>query len=316
MLASLFALPAIAQQTTIRTTVPLVTVPVSVADRHGRPIDGLTASDFVLMDDGKVRPVRVDVADFGLAPVALVTVIQTSDISLSALAKIRKVGAMIPEAVVGANGEAAVITFDDHVRLVQDFTTSADAISDTFRALKPADNMGGRMIDAVDDALNLLAKRPGPRRANILIIGETRDRGSEEKLDDLIPKIQRTGVTIYSLTYSAYLTPFTIKADEYQPPPDGGLLEGVIEVARLAKRNTLEALTNVTGGRGYRFETKSKLENDLIHLGTELHSRYLISFTPDLDQAPRFHHLEVEVKNDPDAVVRARPGYWSALSLN
>ncbi|MGI9074850.1 MAG: hypothetical protein ACR2JB_26830 [Bryobacteraceae bacterium] len=59
-------------------------------------------------------------------------------------------------------------------------------------------------------------------------------------------------------------------------------------------------------------EIKSKLENDLIRLGTEIHCQYLISFTPDLEQAPRFHHLEVQIKNHPGAVTRAQPGYWAA----
>ena len=299
------------QQPTIRTTVPLVTVPVSVADRNGVVYD-LHASDFLLLDDGKPRPVRVDTVDSGLAPVALVTLIQTSDITLSALAKIRKVGVMIPEAVVGANGEAAVLTFDDHIKVAQDFTNDADAISQAFRDLKPADNTGGRMIDAVDKALDMLANRPGSRRANILIIGENKDRGSEEKLADLIPKIQRTGVTIYSLSYSAYLTPFTTKSEDYQPS-GGGLLQAISEVARLAKENTVKALTDVTGGQRFRFETKSKLENDLIRLGSEIHNRYLLSFTPDLEQTPRFHHLQLEVKNHPDALIRARPGYWAPV---
>jgi VWFA-related protein len=299
------------QHPTIRTTVPLVTVPVSVADRHGRAIYGLNGSDFVVLDDGKPRPVRVDTVDSGLAPIALVTLIQTSDISLSALAKIRKLGAMIPQAVVGANGEAAVVSFDDHVKVVQDFTTDADAISSAFHDLRRSDSMAGRMIDAVDEALNLLAKRPGSRRANILIIAESRDRGSEEKLADLIPKIQRTGATVYSFTYSAYLTPFTIKPEEYEPS-GGGLLQGITEVARLAKQNTVAALTEVSGGRRFRFEIKSGLENDLIRLGTEIHSRYLISFTPNVETAPRFHKLQVEISNHPDAVVRAQPGYWGA----
>jgi VWFA-related protein len=156
------------QQPTIRTTVPLVTVPVSVADRHGFIYD-LHSSDFLLLDDGKPRPVRVDTVDSGLAPIALVTLIQTSDITLSALAKVRKVGVLIPEAVVGANGEAAVVTFDGHIEVAQDFTTDADAISQAFCDLKPADNMGGRMIDAVDKALDMLANRPGSRRANIVV---------------------------------------------------------------------------------------------------------------------------------------------------
>ena len=76
-----------AQQPTIRTTVPLVTLPVSVTDRHGGALT-LESSDFLLTDDGNPRAVRVDTVDAGLAPLALVTLIQTSDISLSALAKI------------------------------------------------------------------------------------------------------------------------------------------------------------------------------------------------------------------------------------
>jgi VWFA-related protein len=313
LLTALLASYLPAQERPIRTTVPLVVLPASVTDRHGRFIDGLNGSEFLLLDNGEPRQVRVDAVDSGLAPIALVTAIQTSDISLSALEKIRKIGAMIPEAVVGANGEAAILTFDDHVKVVQQFTTDADAISNVFRDLKPADNRGGRMIDAVEEALKLLANRPGARRANILIIGESRDRGSEEKLSDLLAEIQRTGVTVYSLTYSAYLTPFTTKAGDYTPPDGGGLLTAITETSRLAKRNTAEALTNVTGGRQLKFETKSKLENDLIRLGSEIHCRYFISFTPDLTQTPNFHHLEVRIKDRPDAVIRTRPGYWAGL---
>ena len=302
---------ATAQDTTIRTNVPLVVLSTSAADKHGHTVSGLQASDFLLLDEGKPRPVRVDTVDSGLAPIALVTLIQTTASSLSALAKIKKVGAMIPEAVVGANGEAAVVTFDDEVKLLQDFTTDPDSIAKAFRELKPQDSDGGRMIDAVDDALRLLAHRPGARRANILIIGENKDRGSKEKLADLIPKLQASGATVYSLTYSAYLTPFTTKPEDYQPT---GGSPSYIEAARLFKQNTAAALTDVTGGQRLGFETKSKLENDLIKLGSDIHSRYLLSFTPSSEPNSRFHRLQVSVKNHPEAVIRTRPGYWSVTN--
>ena len=308
-LAALLALSLTANaQDPIRTTVPLVVLSASVTDKNGHTISGLEASDFVLFDDGKPRPVHVDTVDSGLAPIALVTLIQTTAISGSALAKIKKVGAMIPEAVVGANGEAAVITFDDEVKLVQDFTTDPDAIAKTFSALQPQDAGSGRIIDAVDEALQLLAKRPGPRLANILVIGESKDRGSKEKLSALIPKLQASGATVYNLTYSAYLTPFTTKPEDYQPT--GGSLP-FIEAARLFKQNTAAALTDVTGGKRFSFETKRKLENDLIGLGTDVHNRYLLSFTPNVEQTQRFHLLQLRIENHPEAIIRTRPGYWS-----
>ena len=306
-LSSLFA-----QDATIRTTVPLVVLPTGVTDRRGHPIPGLTASDFVLLDNARPKPVNVDVIESGLAPIALVVLIQTSDISLSALAKIRKVGAMIPEAVVGENGEAAVVTFDERINVVQDFTRDADQITSAFAGLKPSDAMGGHMIDAVDQALTLLAHRPGSRRSNILIIGESKDRGSKSKLTDLQGKLQHTGVTIYALPYSAYLTPFTTKPEDYAPS-GGNLLTGIAELARLAKQNTADVLTEVTGGTVARFETKAKLEKDLLQVAADVHNRYLVSFVPDQDAPPRFHSITLKIKDHPNAIVRTRPGYWAGL---
>ncbi len=313
-----FALAAIAlaaQQTSIQTTVPLVVIPASVTDRNGQPIDGLNASDFIVLDDGQPRTVHVNTSEEALAPVSLVVAIQSSDVSSAALSKIRKVGAMISQAVAGENGEVAIITFDDHVNVVQDFTKDADAISDVFRDFKPADNSGGRMIDAVAKAVEMLKNRPGARRGNILIIGETRDRGSESKLSDVLIETQRSGVTIYSLSYSAFLTPFTAKPGDYSPPREGdlNLLAIFTEPARLAKKNTIQALTTATGGRRLGFETQAKLENDLIALGNELHNRYILTFSPDEERRPAFRKLEVKIKDRPDAVVRARPGYWAGV---
>jgi len=80
----------LARQTTIRTTVPLVTIPVSVTDRNGDPVDGLAATDFVLLDNGKRRQVNVDVLESGISPISLVAVVQTSNMSLAAVEKIKK----------------------------------------------------------------------------------------------------------------------------------------------------------------------------------------------------------------------------------
>jgi hypothetical protein len=68
-------------------------------------------------------------------------------------------------------------------------------------------------------------------------------------------------------------------------------------------------LTEASGGRRLSFATQSKLENDLIRLGSEIHSGYVVSFTPDRDQAAGFHRVEVKIKNRPQFVARTRPGY-------
>ncbi len=309
-----------AQSTTIRTNVPLVVVSTSVADRSGHPIMGLTASDFTVLDNGKPRVVQVDESDGQLPPVALAVVVQATDFSWPAIAKLRKAAAMIPEAVVGANGEAAIIGFDKEVRVLANFTRSADAIENALAEFKPADAAGAHMIDAVAEASKMLAARPGPRRPSILLISEARDRGSHSKLGDVISRIQRSGITVYALTYSAYATAFTTKSADYTPPemeespgvrdsvPIGGIIS---EMIHQSKKNTAAAFAQVTGGQLLNFETKARLENDLIKLGGDIHSRYLISFTPEDDPTPSFHKLEITVRNRPDASVKARKGYWT-----
>jgi len=311
LLATPFALLCFGQQTTIRTTVPLVVLPASVTDTNGHFVYGLRASDFLVLDNGEPRPVRVDDPDAAVAPLALLVLIQTSDLSRSALLKIKKVGSMIPEAVAGANGEAAIVTFSDEVKIVQDFTNNADSISDTFHDLKVADSGKGRMIDAAGKALDMLAERPKAARSAIVIIGESKDRGSSGKLNDLLSRIQESRATVYLLSYSAYLTAFTTRGSEYEPPDSGGLLSAITETARLGRKSAAEILTTATGGRILKFETKSKLENDLIRLGSEIHSRYIISFTPKADARASFHAVEVKIKNRPELAVRTRPGYWS-----
>jgi len=128
------AISVLSQETTIRTTVPLLTIPVSVTDANGKPVERISATDFVLLDNGLPRPVNVDVLESGISPISFVAIVQTSNMSLAAIAKIRKIGSMIPLAVVGANGAAALVTYDAEVKIVEDFTTDADAITEAFSA--------------------------------------------------------------------------------------------------------------------------------------------------------------------------------------
>ena len=302
-----------AQQPIIRTNVPLVAVPVSVTDVRGHFVPALTAADFVLRDDGVARPVRVDDPDSITASLDLVVAIQTSDISDSALLKIKKMGTMVQDTIAGARGSAAIITYADEVTVQRDFTNSGDSLAPAFAQLQSVETRSGRLIDAVAKGLALLANRPKGGRPVLLIIGESKDRGSDEKLEDLLPEIQRSGVTIYSLDYSSYLTAFTTKGSEYSPPEGGNgwILDSITEAVHATKQDTCKVLTGATGGRQLRFETKSKLENDLIRLGGDIHSRYVLSFVPPGTSTPGFHHISVEVHGRPELRVAARPGYWA-----
>jgi hypothetical protein len=165
-------------------------------------------------------------------------------------------------------------------------------------------------------------------------------------LDQVAVAAQTAGVTVYAATYSAFKTGFTSKssptvepvsrnrppapgdenntvsgeparcgpagcADPPLPPPEQrvDILGGVGEIVRLGKTNTTEALTKGTGGATFPFTRLKGLEEAIQKLGIELHSQYLLTFTPD-NLTDGYHRLEVRVAAG-DFRVRARPGYWS-----
>ena len=303
----------LSQNPTIRTTVPIVVLPTSVTDRHGQPVSGLKADDFELIDNGQRKPVKIDIVDSQLPPIALVVLVQTTANALSALAKICKEGALLSQGVVGENGEVAVISFDDEVRVRANFTNNVNTVSDVFRSLKPNDATHARLLDALERGLTLLEARQSAGRSSLLLIGESRDRGSQVHLADLQQRLQRAQATVYSMHYSVYLTPFTIRPEEYEPT-GGGYIDGIRDLVRLSRENTMDSLTKLTGGMNLRFQTRSKLEKDLMRLSADIHNRYAVSFIPDREASPSLHALSLRVKGRPELSVLTRAGYWSLPS--
>jgi len=317
LLFSLSVVLSAQEPPTISTNVPLVLVPVTVTDRKGNLIDGLTVDDFVLADDGVRQRVRMDTSDTVLAPVSLVVAVQCSGISAAVLAKINRVGGMIQPLITGDKGQAAVIAFDDEVRVFQDFTGDSAKIRVAFQRVQPRVIKGGKMLDAVAESVRMLSTRNQNHRRILLILSESRDRGSKAKLPEVIELVQRAGVTVYPATYSAQATAWTAKPEDSpsMPMPAGDtqsvdFLGPLAELARLGKANAADAFARATGGRHLSFETLKGLEDTITRAGEEIHSQYLLSFVPQESKNSGYHHVDVLVQSRPEAVVRARPGYW------
>jgi VWFA-related protein len=320
-------------------------VPVHVADEKGRFIHDLEASDFLVFDNGRPQKIVVDTIDTGVAPIALVVAVQSSGISAAVIEKARKIGVMIRPMVTGERGAASVMSFDQKTTWLQEFTNDEDLIDDAFNRLKPLNRPGeekeARMLDAVHEAIERLRALPNARRV-ILLISESRDRGSETTLEAATVAAQTAAVAIYALNYSALKTAFTSKLPvagaraplkvkmpedyrgwvngmppgKYNPwpkrlPPEQqvDVVGAIGELMRLGKANTTEALTKATGGATLSFTRQKALEDAIQRFGTELHSQYVISFAPDA-MSPGYHRIEVRLARQSKFTVHARPGYW------
>ena len=309
-----------AQQTTspvFRSQTPIVLFPLAVYDKGGQPIEDIADTDIAVLDNNRPKHVQVDLIGTYRTKISLVIVVQTSGISQAALLKIRKTGSLIDGYITGEGGEVAVVGVDDEVRVLQPFSGDGVKISSTFFQLKPSSSdLQARTLDGIKEALEMLTQRPAEDRRLVLTIGENRDRGSKTPFPEVLLAAQQSNASIYTLSYSAYLTPFTTKASEYQATNSGGLIMVFTELARMAKQNLAETLAHASGGRHLSFNTLKGLENDLVEVGKEVHHQYLVSLTPDADLPPSYHAISISIKGHPNAIVRTRPGYWSLPVAN
>jgi len=221
---------------------------------------------------------------------------------------------MIGGYITGEGSDAALITAGEQARLAQPPTPDPSAIETALQNLKPGAQSVGHDLDGVAMALDLLSKRDRNRRPIILLISETRDRGSKANLQDVLRRAEQENVTIWTVSYSAFVTPFTTSAADWQD--SGGdksfnLLAAITEPARLAKGNMSNLLAQSTGGRHLSFARQKSLEDDLASIGKEVHSQYLLSFVPST-KPPAIHSIHITVNGHADATVRYRPVYWIA----
>ena len=327
---------------TIRTTVQVVIAPTTVTDSKGKIVNGLKPHEFRLYDNDKLQDVREDI---GFQPLSLVIAIQANYDVENVLPKIKKIGTLLRDVVAGQDGEVALMCFDHRVQLLQDFTNDSDKIIAALDKLKLGSS-SSRLIDATQDAVRLLRNKKD-RRKVILLISQTRDIASSGSIREVATDLQLHNIDVYTVNISAIMSKLTTKPQYPRPDPipvaarpmPGAAAKDPTTVAQtvgapgyagdafpvfeeiyrgvtgLFKSNPAEAFTKITSGREYKFLSQEALERALMDIGEDLHSQYLLSYTPNNMLEGGFHKIKVEVMR-PGLKVRTRPGYWMAARPN
>jgi VWFA-related protein len=313
-----------------------IVAPVLVTDRAGNIIDGLQPHQFHLFDNRKEQNIQVDVA---FEPISLVVAIEASErVDGPILSQIKHLGTLLP-LVVGDHGEAAVMAFDSRLRVLQDFTSDPDKVKVAIDKIN-AGNSSSRMIDAVDESVRMLKKRPGDNRKIILLVSETRDVASEGRVRESLIDAQLQNVIVYPVNITQLMvrlagkpsTPRPSAIDVTAQPTVGGnpptptsdannygiqnevqFMPLLQEIYKDAKRIFIDSPTEVfakgTGGEEFSFIKEKGLEEAVQRISQEIRSQYLVSYNPNNKGEPGFHAIAVTVEN-PSYVTKTRPGYW------
>ena len=325
---------ACAGKAQFKSTASLVVAPTTITDSRGRYVNGLTTDDLTLYDNNVAQTTQMD---WMMYPISLVVAVQTSTNSGAMIDKLGGSGILLTQLLAAYAGETAVISFSSRLRVHQEFSDNPDEVIHALRMLRK-EGSDARILDAMNHALVMLEARPVARRRIILMIAERRDRASIAKLPEVVERVQRLNATVYWLTYSPFLEPYTVRpktAEDLKPeaerikmkrcagcpppddtpvPPDwgpGGLKYALLELLRLQQPDLSGLFTGTTGGRTLSFLKKNALEQAIQLVGEEVHSQYILSFEPKGGEPGKFHAIRVAVKGRPELQVKTREGYWA-----
>ncbi len=321
----------------IRVQANMVTAPVTVINSKGDYVFDLQQNDFEVLDNG----IRQRIEHFSLEQRSLsaVVVVEANSTSDPLLEEVRPLGPVFSSLMLGPQGEAAVVTYGDQIRVVQDFTQNGDELESALRGLE-ARGSSDHLNDTLARAIALLESRPKEDRRIIVAFSDGHDLGSQTSKEEVVQRAVNAGITIYGLGFSparAMLAkqpkappPNPVYINMGLPAPPGQaplpsnvektyeapalpvvpLLVETGEVIRsVVAKNALEFYAGYTGGVCYGSWSKKPLQDELNRISSEIQSQYEIAYVPRAPGANGFHRIEVHVDRS-GVKVRTRAGYF------
>jgi Ca-activated chloride channel family protein len=274
-----------AQQPTFRAGTQVVSLFVTVADAQKRLVPDLTQDDFQVFDNEKAQPVSY--FDNSIHPINVVVMLDTSGsmtltIDLLKQAAEQFVIRLLPE------DKARVGAFNDKIQINAKWSNNRDQLVTDIKDLDYGN--GTRLWDAVGAALDEL--KPIDGRRVILVFTDGDDTESRSmNLGRVIERARNDEVMIYAIGLeSEYFN----GQSHVRSKPDSGLRK----------------VADETGGGYFELKKTAELAPAFTKIAQELHSQYVIGFTPTLLDN-RVHKLAVKMKQ-PGMTARARRSYTAA----
>jgi hypothetical protein len=186
----------VADQEAIKIGTTLVTVPVIVTDPYGRLVRGLSRSDFAVREDGVNQ--RIENFSAEEAPFDVALLIDTSRSTQNKLAAIRKAAVSFFKQLQPRD-RVMIVTFDEKVRFVNDFTNNPTELDRAVKQLKSS------YLTSLYDAIHLTVteKLMSARgRKAIVVLTDGVDTASKlASFESTLGLIASSGIIAYAIQY-------------------------------------------------------------------------------------------------------------------
>lgn len=277
-LALAAAAPGADERSQLRSRVDLVRVPVTVTDRDGRVVSGLTATDFEIEDGGRRQPIAAFAA--GADTLTIVFVVDTSWSMRDDLARLRREAAgLVALLQPGDRAAVGTLTIPGALR-----AKPSELREDIARLPEPWEM--SRVWHSIGWAADTSGHGPEPRA--ILLASDGDDTDSRLAALGGLPKAFRPEDAESRLEFAG--------AQLYVAAP-----------RRERVPRALRRISERSGGTVLSVDDAAGLTGAWARFLQDLRQQYYLAFTPARTDGKR-HSVEVSVKR-PGMKVRARTSY-------
>ena len=285
------------QEGTEKIFIRRVRLPITVTDKKGQFVTGLTQGDFVILEDKIPQQIETFSDDLALSTPLYIAVLMDTSPSTAGKLKFQQESAMnfIQTVVKPRKDRVLFGTFDDEINLLQDFTDRLDLLDKAVYGVK---KMGKQtaLYDAVwqfcDEKM-----RSVPGRRVLLLVTDGEDTYSRATIRDAIDIAQRTETTIFAISTKAGFM---------------GSVPGV-EAGTVSdkKDRDLQTLAEETGGFAFFTGDMLSLERSFTKISKELRAQYLVTYNPtNKSYDGTFRKIDVKLNDGHgDLKVRTKRGY-------
>ncbi len=292
--------------TTLKGGIDVVNVYFNVKDKKGGLIPALTKDEFDVEEDGTPQSIRYFTAETNL-PLTLAILIDSSPSQERVLEIEKQVGGQFLREFLKEKDEAAIISFDSTVDLLQDFTNSTRMLSRGLEKARVGGGGGGSMpglgggpvptsrpkgtvlYDAVYVASHEKLSSEAGRKA-IILLTDGEDQGSDLTIKEAEEAAQKADTICYVLLIA-----------------DRGFYGGFGYHGDYEMRR----LTEETGGRVIVVGNKQdKLKEAFDQISAELRSQYSVGYVPT-NRKKDGSYRKLSVKSKQGYKIQARKGYYA-----
>lgn len=284
-------------QGTVKVAIRRVRLPITVTDKKGNFVPGLTKNDFVILEDKVPQTIETFSDDLSQTTPLYIAVLMDTSPSTAGKLKFQQESAMnfIQTVVKPRKDRVLFGTFDDEITLLQDFTDKLDLLDKAVYSVK---KMGKQtaLFDAIwqfcDEKM-----RSVPGRRVLLIVTDGEDTYSRANIRDAVDIAQRTETTIFAISTKA------------------GFLATVpgVEAGQVADKKDKDLLTlaEETGGTAFFTGDMLSLERSFTRISKELRAQYLVTYDPtNKSYDGTFRKIDVKLSDGHrDLKVRTKRGY-------